>query len=53
VLAGWVGGLVWALLVWLVARHLQRKGAVERDAEKLPGDPGDDENETVTAPQAP
>jgi undecaprenyl-diphosphatase len=31
VLAGWCGGLVWALLCWLVARYLQRKGAVEQD----------------------
>ncbi len=31
VLAGWCGGLVWALLCWLVARYLQRKGAVEKD----------------------
>ena len=33
VLAGWCGGLVWALLCWLVARQLQRKGAVEKDDE--------------------
>jgi undecaprenyl-diphosphatase len=31
VLAGWCGGLVWALLCWMVARQLQRKGAVEKD----------------------
>jgi undecaprenyl-diphosphatase len=43
VLAGWCGGLVWALLCWLVARKLQRKGAVERDddpatsADDVPG----------------
>jgi undecaprenyl-diphosphatase len=53
VLAGWVGGLVWALIVWLVARHLQRKGAVERDAEKAPEDLDEDEKKTVTAPEAP
>lgn len=29
VLAGWTAGLVWAILCWLVARHLQRRGAVE------------------------
>jgi undecaprenyl-diphosphatase len=29
VLAGWCAGLFWALLCWTVARHLQRKGAVE------------------------
>ena len=53
VLAGWVGGLVWALIVWLVARQLQRKGAVERDKEQVPGDPDNDVNETVTAPKTP
>ena len=36
VLAGWCGGLVWALLCWLVARQLQRKGAVEKDDEPDP-----------------
>jgi undecaprenyl-diphosphatase len=29
VLAGWLAGLVWALLCWLVARTLQRRGRVE------------------------
>lgn len=29
VLAGWMAGLVWALLCWLVARWLQRRGTVE------------------------
>ena len=33
VLAGWTGGLVWALVCWLVARQLQRRGKVETDAE--------------------
>ncbi|MBK8266888.1 MAG: phosphatase PAP2 family protein [Planctomycetes bacterium] len=32
VLAGWMAGLVWALLCWLVARRLQQRGAVESDA---------------------
>ena len=36
VLAGWCGGLVWALLCWLVARQLQRKGAVEKDDDPEP-----------------
>ena len=36
VLAGWCGGLVWALLCWLVARKLQRKGAVEKDDDPDP-----------------
>jgi undecaprenyl-diphosphatase len=31
VLAGWCGGLVWALVCWLVARRLQRRGTVEKD----------------------
>ena len=30
VLAGWSAGLVWALLCWLVAQHLQRRRLVER-----------------------
>jgi undecaprenyl-diphosphatase len=30
VLAGWLAGLVWALLCWLVARVLQRADSVER-----------------------
>jgi undecaprenyl-diphosphatase len=30
VLAGWCAGLIWALLCWLVARYLQRRGTVER-----------------------
>jgi undecaprenyl-diphosphatase len=29
VLAGWMAGLVWAILCWLVAQWLQRRGAVE------------------------
>jgi undecaprenyl-diphosphatase len=31
VLAGWTAGLVWAILCWLAARWLQRKGAVESE----------------------
>ena len=30
VLAGWSAGLVWSTLCWLVARRLQKRGAVER-----------------------
>ena len=30
VLAGWTAGLWWAIICWLVARALQRRGAVER-----------------------
>jgi len=30
VLAGWSFGLIWALLCWLVARFLQKRGAVEQ-----------------------
>jgi undecaprenyl-diphosphatase len=33
VLAGWTVGLVWALLCWLAAWYLQRRGAVERARE--------------------
>ncbi len=29
VVAGWSGGLAWAVLCWLVARFLQRRGVVE------------------------
>jgi undecaprenyl-diphosphatase len=43
VLAGWCGGLVWALLCWLVARQLQRRGHVEKDEALLPaGEPEPD-----------
>jgi undecaprenyl-diphosphatase len=31
VLAGWAAGLAWAVLCWLLARWLQRRGAVERE----------------------
>src|SRR6185295_17835122 len=31
VLAGWAAGLAWAVLCWLVARFLQRHGAVEEE----------------------
>lgn len=34
VLAGWTAGLVWALLCWVVARYLQRRGAVEKPDEQ-------------------
>ena len=30
VLAGWCAGLVWALICWLTARYLQKRGAVEK-----------------------
>jgi undecaprenyl-diphosphatase len=33
VLAGWTAGLVWAVLCWLVARHLQRRHTLERPDE--------------------
>lgn len=40
VLAGWIAGLAWAVLCWLVASALQRKGLIERAAEEphLPSD---------------
>jgi undecaprenyl-diphosphatase len=31
VLAGWTAGLSWAVLCWLIARYLQRRGAVEKE----------------------
>jgi undecaprenyl-diphosphatase len=33
VMAGWIAGLVWALLCWLIARYLQIRGTVEKDTE--------------------
>jgi len=33
VLAGWSFGLLWALLCWLVARFLQKRGAIEQPEE--------------------
>ncbi|MFP5288270.1 MAG: phosphatase PAP2 family protein [Thermoanaerobaculia bacterium] len=33
VLAGWTAGSVWALLCWLAARWLQRRGKVEAEGE--------------------
>jgi undecaprenyl-diphosphatase len=33
VLGGWTAGLVWALVCWLIARYLQRRGAVEEVPE--------------------
>jgi undecaprenyl-diphosphatase len=33
VLAGWSTGLAWSLLCWLVARYLQRRGAVEQEVD--------------------
>jgi undecaprenyl-diphosphatase len=36
VLAGWMAGLVWALLCWLTARWLQRRGQVEAPAPEPP-----------------
>jgi undecaprenyl-diphosphatase len=35
VLAGWTAGLAWAVVCWLVARYLQRRGAVERDVDTV------------------
>jgi undecaprenyl-diphosphatase len=36
VLAGWAAGLTWALLCWLAARFLQRRGIVESTATASP-----------------
>lgn len=40
VLAGWSAGLTWALVCWLVARFLQKRGAVEGPAEVVGGGEG-------------
>ncbi len=39
VLAGWAAGATWALLCWLAARWLQRRGQVEPDAGEPTGPP--------------
>lgn len=36
VLAGWTLGACWALLCWLVARQLQRRGKVETEPDLVP-----------------
>ena len=41
VLAGWTAGLVWAMLCWLVARYLQKRGKVEKDVENHTSAPVD------------
>jgi undecaprenyl-diphosphatase len=38
VLAGWAAGLAWAGLCWIVAKQLQRRGAVERDITPASGE---------------
>lgn len=38
VLAGWTAGLAWAVLCWLAARFLQRRGKVETTADADNGD---------------
>jgi undecaprenyl-diphosphatase len=38
VLAGWAAGLAWAGLCWIVARQLQRRGAVEKDIASAGGE---------------
>jgi undecaprenyl-diphosphatase len=37
VLAGWTLGAAWALFVWLVARWLERRGRIDREAADRPG----------------
>jgi undecaprenyl-diphosphatase len=34
VLAGWSIGLIWALLCWLVARFLQKRGTIEQPTSR-------------------
>ena len=36
VLAGWAVGMLWAILCWLFARYLQRRGKVERPSTNSP-----------------
>jgi undecaprenyl-diphosphatase len=45
VLAGWTAGLVWAILCWLVARWLQRRGKVEKDVQQSAGQDDDDDDD--------
>lgn len=45
VLAGWIAGLAWALLCWVVARLLQRRGQIEPTSRDQP------KNEDVTQPR--
>jgi len=37
VVAGWTGGVVWALCCWLLARFLQRKRALENERTEVAG----------------
>jgi undecaprenyl-diphosphatase len=39
VLAGWTSGIIWAILIWLLGRHLQRKGAIEQETELIESPP--------------
>lgn len=41
VLAGWSTGLAWSLLCWLVARYLQRRGAIEQEEDAPAAGPAD------------
>lgn len=45
VFAGWIAGLAWALLCWLVARLLQRRGQIEPASSEPP------ENDDVLQPR--
>jgi undecaprenyl-diphosphatase len=36
VMAGWTSGLIWAISVWIVGRYLQRRGAIEQEADPMP-----------------
>lgn len=36
VLAGWAAGLSWALVCWLIARRLQRRGVLESERQASP-----------------
>jgi len=50
VLAGWMAGLVWAILCFFVARRLQRRGTVEKPIR--PPDEPSDSSELLPQPAA-
>ena len=54
VAAGWMAGIGWALLCWLIARFLQRRGQVESPVPSDDDDssPGTSSDERELAPPA-
>jgi undecaprenyl-diphosphatase len=51
VLAGWAAGAAWALLCWLVALWLQRRGQIEPAAETVPTHDDAASDDEVALPQ--